>query len=317
MKTICFWDNCLCERGTTVALFDYAYYNQTILHNKSMIMYHKHNDHNKDNVIQKFRHHFDHVVPVEHFDQVDPILEEHQVDLFYIIKGGHYEHQVSKKVKNAVHCVFACNQPHGDVYAAISPYITDWNPRIPVVPHMINLPHHDRHLRDMLKIPLDAVVFGRYGGYGQFDIRYVHGIVFQVAQENPSIYFLFANTQPFCPPLPNIRHLPSIVDLEKKVEFINTCDAMLWARSDGETFGLSIGEFSSRNKPVLCTRSSAHNAHLHFLGNKGIQYNPQNLKKILTSFNRDEAASQDWNAFREFAPDKVMDIFKQVFLEDS
>ena len=36
---IAFWDNCLCERGTTVCMFDYAYYNQTILNNKTFIFY--------------------------------------------------------------------------------------------------------------------------------------------------------------------------------------------------------------------------------------------------------------------------------------
>jgi hypothetical protein len=55
MKTIAFWDNCLCERGTTVALFDYAYYNQTFLHNKSIILYNnKLIDRNNNDVIEKF-----------------------------------------------------------------------------------------------------------------------------------------------------------------------------------------------------------------------------------------------------------------------
>lgn len=38
---IAFWDNCLCERGTTTSLYDYAYYNQTLLGNKSYIFYDK------------------------------------------------------------------------------------------------------------------------------------------------------------------------------------------------------------------------------------------------------------------------------------
>ena len=31
-----FWDNCLCERGTTVSLYDYAYYNEELLGIKSL-----------------------------------------------------------------------------------------------------------------------------------------------------------------------------------------------------------------------------------------------------------------------------------------
>ena len=34
---IAFWDNQLCERGTTVSLFDYAYFNQTLLNNLRLI----------------------------------------------------------------------------------------------------------------------------------------------------------------------------------------------------------------------------------------------------------------------------------------
>jgi len=112
------------------------------------------------------------------------------------------------------------------------------------VPHMISLPEHNRNMREELKIPENSIVYGRHGGYEQFDISYVHPIVYKVAKNNPNIYFLFVNTQPFCDSLPNIIHLDKIVDLDKKVEFINTCDAMLWARTDGETFGIAIGEFS-------------------------------------------------------------------------
>ena len=48
---IAFWDNLLCERGTTVSLFDYAYHNQTILGNKSFIFYDKNNSESKKTVI--------------------------------------------------------------------------------------------------------------------------------------------------------------------------------------------------------------------------------------------------------------------------
>ena len=33
LMNIAFWDNQLCERGTTTSLFDYAFYNQKILKN--------------------------------------------------------------------------------------------------------------------------------------------------------------------------------------------------------------------------------------------------------------------------------------------
>ena len=65
----------------------------------------------------------------------------------------------------------------------------------------------------------------------------------------------------------NEDNLEKIIDKHKKVKFINTCDAMLWARSGGETFGLSIAEFSIKNKPVFCADVGSR-AHMSFLKNK-------------------------------------------------
>ena len=45
-----------------------------------------------------------------------------------------------------------------------------------------------------------------------------------------------------------------IIDLNKKVEFISSCDAMIHARQMGETFGAAVSEFSIKNKPVITCR---------------------------------------------------------------
>jgi len=323
MVKIAFWDNCLCERGTTIALYDYAYYNKIILGNESIIIYNKLQNENVDSVIEKFKKEFL-VIDVDNFNLVDTVLIKHNCDILYIIKAGDNEGQISKVKKTVVHCVFHCRNPHGSVYAAISPYIKNYNNRISVVPHMINLPETSEDMRDLLNIPKNAIVYGRYGGYNEFDLLYVKNIVYNVAKNNSNIYFLFANTKRFCEELNNIIHLDKIIDLNKKVEFINTCDAMLWGRNDGETFGLSIAEFSTKNKPIVATPNIKLNprvdvAHIHFLKEKGIWYNQTNLYNILTTFiteeNREEVEKQDWNAFKEFTPEKVMKIFNDVFIK--
>jgi len=288
MVKIAFWDNCLCERGTTVQLYNYAYYNKTILLNESIILYKLTRTDNNNEVIDKFKKEFE-VIGISNFDEVDNLLIKNKCDIFYIIKAGENEKQFSKKIKTVVHCVFNCSEPHGNVYAAVSPYVKNYKINIPVVPHMINLPNHDKNMREKLKIPKNAIVYGRHGGYEEFNIPYVHNIVYRVAKENPNIYFLFLNTKKFCESLPNIVHLDKIIDLDKKVEFINTCDAMLWARMMGESFGVAIGEFSIKNKPVIATPNIKLNpnvdtAHIRLLGNKGIWYNESNLYNILTTF---------------------------------
>lgn len=323
MVKIAFWGNGLCERGTTVAMYDYAYYNKTILGNESIIIYDTTLNENVNSVIQKFEKEFI-VIGVNNFTLVDNILVGTATDILYIIKAGDNNGRVSKVVKTCVHCVFHCSNPHGSVYAAISPYIKNYNSNIPVVPHMINLPENIESMRDELNIPNNAIVYGRYGGYTEFDIGYVHKIVYEVASKFSNIYFLFANTKIFCNKLPNIIHVDKIIDLNTKVKFINTCDAMIHARNMGESFGLSIAEFSTKNKPVVSTPNFKLNrnvdvAHINFLKNKGVWYNESNLYHILTTFitqdNKDEIKSKDWNAFKEYSPEKVIKIFENIFIK--
>jgi len=169
-------------------------------------------------------------------------------------------------------------------------------------------------MRKELNIPDNACVFGQYGGYDSFDIEYAQISVYEVARQHPNIYFIFVNARPFCEPLPNLIHYEIIIDLDKKVEFINTCDAMIWGRLGGESFGLCIAEFSTKNKPVICT-NSGYDAHIHLLGDKAILYDETNLYEILVTFDKEEMETRDWNAYQEYTPEKVIEIFKRVCID--
>jgi len=310
MVKIAFWDNGLGERGTTVVLYDYAHFNETILGNTSIILYNLTHGSNNQSVIEKFNKRFD-VYGVMQWSDVDTILMATGCDILYIIKSGNNEGQVSKVCKTCVHCVFTAYEPHGDVYSTIAPWVFGNEGKYPFVPHMIHLPNTTSNMREQLNIPPDAVVFGRHGGYDQFDIDYVQSAVRNVATADPNIYFIFVNTRPFCKGLNNVIYLPTIVDLEEKTKFINTCDAMIWGRSDGEVFSLSQGEFSLKNKPVLCT-CIGYPGHTHLLKDKAIWYEESTLVDIMTNFKRDDA---DWNAYKEYTPENVMSIFKKVFID--
>ena len=98
--------------------------------------------------------------------------------------------------------------------------------------------------------------------------------------------------------------------LKNKVKFINTCDSMLHARLDGESFGLSIGEFSSKNKPII-TSYGNYNTHIDILGDCAIIYNSkESLLLIFRTFKSDG----NWNAYQEYTPEKVMNQFNDIFL---
>ena len=310
---VAFWDNQLCERGTTTSLYDYAYFNQILLGNKSYIFYDKNSRNNKDEIIKKFKNHFI-VHETDDFKEVDDYLLKYNIKHIYIIKSGELDSRLSKVAKNCIHCVFNCNYPHGEIYSSIASWVNGNNGKYPVVPHMINLTKHNNNMRQKLNIPTDAVVFGGYGGKENFNIFDVQKVVYEIAINNKNIYFLFANFNKFCKDLPNIIHLPMISCLHEKVEFINTCDANLWGRADGEVMSLSMGEFSTLNKPIICT-NIGYPGHIHLLKEQKILYtNKDNLKEILLNFNPDKENKKDWNAYKEYTPVKVMEIFKETFL---
>lgn len=313
VKKVGFWSGHLGERGTDIAMYDYAYYNEKILKNESIIFYPKENEYNNNDVIKKFKKRFQ-VICVNNFSEINQCLLNDNIKYFYNIKYGKNDGNVCKSAKNCIHCVFEAHEPHGDVYTTIASGVNGNDGKYPVVPHMVALPNVNTDLRNRLNIPNNATVFGGYGGSENFSIRMAQRAVYLTAKQCPDIYFLFANFNKFCDPLPNIIHLPCIVDLNEKVEFINTCDAMIWARKDGEVMSMAMGEFSIKNKPIIC-KNIGYPGHVHLLGDKAIWYKSKNhLINILQNFDKEEMAKKDWNAYRDYTPEKVMKIFDEVFL---
>jgi len=173
MKNIAFWSNQLGERGTEIAMYDYAYYNQTLLNNKSFIFYEINNGNNNLDVINKFTKQFK-VTGVNDFSDVDEYLKKYNIDIIYIIKSGHNDGRLSKVAKNIIQCVFTCNEPHEDVYCTVSDWVKN-NKRynadinnILTLPHIVSLPEHKEDMREKLNIPNKAIVFGRHGGCNTF-----------------------------------------------------------------------------------------------------------------------------------------------------
>lgn len=318
MVKIAFHDNCLCERGTTVAVYDYAYYNKHYLGNESIIMYIGDDKRNVPEVIEKFNKEFT-LCPYNNWQQeADNILKEENCDILYMIKAGEWDGKMASNTtcKTIVHCVFNTQYKHGTVYGRIS---NSFGGDYPFVPHMVNIPKNiTTSMRTVLNIPNDAVVFGRHGGMDQFNIKYVHSTIDKITDENTNIYFIFVNTEKFCKDKSNIIHLDKIINLEKKVEFINSCDAMIHAREMGETFGSAVAEFSVCNKPVI-TCSKGHDlAHIDILKEKCFKYkNVIELYNIFENFSKDldEIKKKDWNAYCEYSPKKIMDKFNEIFIQ--
>lgn len=318
---ILFHENQLSYRGTTTSLFDYAWYNQEILGNESVILYQGNNPNNFQPAIDRFSKNFE-VYSYTDTNQIDNVVKATQSDLLYVINSGKKDNVISYNIKTVIHAVFKVYEPYGDVYA----YVSEWLSQemtggiAPFVPHMINLPNISGDLREELGIPEDALVFGRYGGEGTFDLKFVHKFISKFSRKNKNIYFLFMGTKPFVRksifrPYKNIIFLPANTDLNYKTKFINTCNAYLHARKQGESFGIAIGEFSIKNKPILTWGGSDENSHLDILGDKALIYNnTDDLIDILLNFKN--LPNNDWDCYSEsYNCHAVMRKFKKVFID--
>jgi hypothetical protein len=308
---VAFLTNHISYGGTEVSLYDYAHFNETLLGNTSIVLTRDFRSTHGD-IYAKFERRF----PVHYITtraDIDAIVRREGVDVLYVQKSGEVDWYGTSACKCGVHAVFDTRFPHGDVYAAISPSLnTLYGTRVPVVPYMVYVEECLDSFREELGIPADALVVGRHGSYGSFDIPFVHETVLTLLERDPTMHFVSLNTKPFGEH-PRLHYLPCTTDLKVKRKFINTCDGMLHARARGETFGLACGEFAVCKKPIVTYADSPERAHLDILGPACTTYRTaEDLLQIFAtgSWKKDMST----NGYLQYTPQAVMPIFQSVFL---
>jgi FkbM family methyltransferase len=311
MKKIAFHSNQLSIRGTEIALYQYAKYNEEILGNKSVIMTFPNRD---MGAYQKFVDRFE--VVIMEFSEYENYLKQNNFDCLYITKMGVNDGHFLESIKTIVHSVFRYNEPHGHEYMFISDWLAKdqgYSPSTNSLPYICEpLPIVEDNLRNSLNIPSDAKVFGAYAGREQFDINFVKEVIKDIVRKDPKMFFIFMNILEF-DNHPNIKFLPSSYDLVKKSEFVNTCDYMIHARNQGETFGLAIAEFSLAGKPVITYGGSEERAHIEMLGEYGIIYNnPEELKDIFENTQKYLKYENYSIPYLIFSPENVMKKFNTL-----
>ena len=273
-----------------------------------------------------------------HADTYIPI-SEYLAEKYNADKNAVVPHMISLKVDNYSKSEVSCNHD------------TSSN-NIETVSRSSDLPNYVTHnsycndttLRNKLCIPSDAIVFGRHGGYETFNIPFVHQVIASVISKNSDskssrlredlhntsccdIYFIFVNTYKFMDH-PRVKFLPPITSDEDKLSFILSCDAMIHARADGETFGIACGEFSVCNKPVI-TCVCGDTAHIDILGKKCIKYaNSTELENILTNFKEIKRKKEEelknnvshknemWNAYsQKYSARPIIDLWWKYLIE--
>jgi len=308
MKKIAFHSNQLCLRGTEIALYNYALYNEEILGNKSVIFSFPNG--NMD-ALPKFKERFD-VVLIEWWNYENYLIEN-KFDFLYVTKMGYNDGYCLESIPTIIHTVFRYNDPHGYKYL----YISDWlakdqgyNPKTHSLPYICDrLPVVSENFREELNIPIDAKVFGCYGGSTEFNIDFVKNAIIETINLRPDVYFIFMNINEFNTHN-QIKFLPGSYDLITKSKFVNTCDAMLHARSGGETFGLAISEFALSNKPIITYGLSGEICHIEILGERGIYYkNKDEIFDIINNFDKYVKYNDYYTPYLEFSPKNIMEKF--------
>lgn len=317
-----FLNNQIDNRGTGNALFDYADYNERILGNESFIFS---RDQAPRNPLmeERLKNRFKYI-----YNDWDLDTRNFQLDVLYHIKyGSDKDNSYYGDYRYAVHAVFDVSHPHGDRFAAVSPWLAEQiGYQVKYVPHMI-VPQYEEFepMRKIHGIPDDATVFGRYGGFDSFDISFVWNAIESVLYSTKDTYFLLANTA-----VPealqkrwNRRILvePELMTYVEKQRFIATCDAMLHARARGETFGIACGEFDVAGKPVITyglSHEQNHYTHLRqpilYFGEEGLLEILENFK-VIRNIRQQSLPLPQIPSYHYWTPERVMKRFKEVFLD--
>jgi len=319
------------ERGTEICLYKYAKYNKEILGNESIIIS---TSSRPIPSAERFREFPTFLYPdiwqndgknVQLRSTLEKLCEREKVDAFYAIKGGEDDGFMPTNTRRLAHCIFRCDQPHGDRWAGVCKYIADKGGKgFPWVYHIVEKEAPDCHddYREHFNIPKDALVLGRHGGYDTFSLSSITTPAITTALNNRSdLHFVFLNTKKFIDH-PRVHHLPWTMNETEKAKFVNTCDAMIHARYDGEIFSLSTAEFSVRNKPIITWKPDnipGHydTGHLEVLQGSAYYYNSvSKLADIMTFLDKKDIAKHDWNVYGDtYSPLNVMNQFNDVFLK--
>jgi hypothetical protein len=311
MKKIAFHSNQLGIRGTEVAMYQYAKYNEEILGNKSVIVSFPNRDHG---AIEKFRDRFE-VVLMEWWEY-ETYLTQNNFDYLYLIKMGTNDGYCLRTIPCLIHAVFRFNDPHGHKYF----YVSDWlakdqgyDPETYSLPHICEkLPEAEYNFREKHNIPENARVFGCYGGSTEFNIESTKSVIRKVVEEHDDIYFIFMNIQEFAEH-PQIKFYPGNYDLKEKSAFVDACDAMIHARRGGETFGLAVSEFALSNKPVITYELSGERSHLDILGERAILYKGyEDLLDIFVNFPLYIKYTDYDLPYKQFSPELIMKKFEKL-----
>ncbi len=315
MKTVAFDAGRINERGTSVAVYDYAHHFESLGHGRALVLYDPESETAAPEAFARFRDRFE-MRPLQSEPDLAETLAAAGVTAIHRLKAGPNDGRHVPGVRNLNHVIFRHDDPHGERYAYISEWLAGHMSagRRPWVPHIVSIPEPRHSLRAAWGIPSSATVLGRYGGFDQFNLPFVPRVIARALERRADLWFVFVNTQPFIAH-ERVLFLPAIFAPQDKADFIGSCDGMLHARKIGESFGLAMAEFLALDKPVICWAGGADRHHLAMQPDPELVYgSAAHLLRILSDFAPRPADGSRRKAVAPFAPEPVMRRFVDVFL---
>ena len=140
MVKIGFWIGDKLSYSHIISVIKYAKYHVSYLHGQSSILIH--NNHKYLDKISKIINMDTDTCPctvvdmfmVSQFQECDNIAKAGNFDIFYLLKDGYNDNQVSTVCKTVVHCLTDCSQPHGAIYSVVTTNLPEYIGQYPVVP---------------------------------------------------------------------------------------------------------------------------------------------------------------------------------------
>lgn len=315
-KNIVFFNHHLDLRGTNTSMYNYAKYNEEILGNTSLIASWVGAD-SWPSSYSKFKARFDTrlVTP----ETLDEYLETVGADFFYHQRYGVVEF-IPKEVPALIHAVFNTNSPHGHKYFYVSDWLAKLNGKPPTensIPLIVDdFPPQQKSIRKQLGISDNQFLFGYHGD--KFDLPWVRAVVEDICRSHEDYVFVFMHSRQFHvgEKPKNLIYIDGTWNMQEKSDFIHSCDAMIDGCTIGETFGMSVAEFTICNKPVVTWGSPPDRAHLEYMGHKAFLYNSEEeLRNIILTIRDLPRYAEYRDCYDACSPLNIMKRFKNICLQ--
>jgi len=272
-------------------IYNYAFYIKYNYNIDCIILY-------ENNLLDKFKNEF--ICYNYNIDNISKLITNEKITYLYTIINNENDVNLTNSCKNIFYLTSFLNIDFKNNLCMVNSkelleYYNNYN--FNIVPPLITIPKINDNYREILSIPKDAIVIGRYGNYHDFNIQETYEAIKHIVDNYDNYYFIFANTNPFYIH-PKILYLRSLDNNTEKALFINTCNVMIHGNINGETFGLSIAEFNSLNKPIITCTVPSYNCHIKILNDKGLYYyNKESLINILKNIPEIIKLDYNWIAY--------------------